>query len=121
MEAQPVVAKVSVLEGPSKRTPQSCKEGGALVSDEKTGTGSSTAQQAQVTQSSPREISPESSSSGISSTSYVEPPEAKLTLADLHGRLTPENKKLWYRRTGGAGGAEGIRVAVEILKTQGAA
>jgi hypothetical protein len=41
------------------------------------------------------------------------------TLADLHSRLTPENKKLWYKRTSGAGGAEGTRVAAEILATQG--
>jgi hypothetical protein len=44
-----------------------------------------------------------------------------LTMAELHSRLTPENKKLWYKRTGGDPGAEGKRVAAEILATQGAA
>jgi hypothetical protein len=43
------------------------------------------------------------------------------TLMDLHNKLTPENKKLWYRRTDGDPGAEGRRVAAEILASQGAA
>jgi hypothetical protein len=68
-----------------------------------------------------------SSSSGqppsvLPSSGYDEPLHTvpKATLADLHGRLTPDNQKLWYRRTGGTGGAEGIRVAAKILATQGA-
>ena len=42
------------------------------------------------------------------------------SLADLHRRLTPDNQKRWYKRTNGEGGAEGRRVALEILATQGA-
>lgn len=113
MKAHPVVAKVSGLEGPSNKTSQLSKEGGALLSDEKTGAASSTAKQAHVQERSLHEISSESSPSETSS--------PMPTLADLHGRLTPENKKLWYKRTGGAGGAEGRRVAAEILASQGAA
>jgi hypothetical protein len=104
MKAQSVVAKVSGLEGPSNKTSKLSKEGRALLSDEGTGAGSSTAKQSHVKESSLLEIS--------SSTP---------TLAGLHSKLTPENKKLWYRRTGGAGGAEGTRVAAEILASQGAA
>jgi hypothetical protein len=113
MKAHSVVAKVSGPEGPSNRMPQLSKEGGALHSDKETGAGSRTAKQPHARESSPLEISSESSPSEISS-----PPP---TLADLHSRLTPENKKVWFRRTSGEGGAEGIRVAIEILATQGAA
>jgi len=113
MKAHPLVAKVSGLEGPSNKTSQSSKEGGALLSDEETGAASSTAKQAHVQERSLHEISSESSPSETSSPTP--------TLADLHGRLTPENKKLWYRRTDGDPGAEGRRVAAEILATQGAA
>ncbi len=112
MKAHSVVAKVSVLEGPSNKTSQLSKEGGALLSDEKTGAGSRTAKQAHVQERSLHEISSESSPSEISSPTR--------TLAELHSRLTPENKKLWYRRTGGDPGAEGRHVAAEILATQGA-
>jgi hypothetical protein len=118
MKAHSVVAKVSGLEGPSNKTSQLSKEGGALLSDEETGAGLRTAKQPHVRQSSLHEISSESSASGISSAptpATAAPP----TLAELHSRLTPENKKLWFRRTGGAGGAEGTRVAAEILAIQG--
>jgi hypothetical protein len=113
MKAHSVVAKVSVLEGPSNKTSQLSKEGGALISDKETEAGSRTAQQPHVRERSPHEISSESSPSETSS--------PMPTLADLHGRLTPENKKLWYKRTGGDPGAEGRRVAAEILASQGAA
>jgi hypothetical protein len=113
MKAHSLVAKVSVLEGPSNKTSQLSKEGGALLSDKETEAGSLTAKQAHVQERSPDEISSESSPSETSS------PEPRL--ADLHGRLTPENKKLWYRRTDGDPGAEGRRVALEILAKQGAA
>ena len=113
MKAHSVVAKVSVIEGPSNKTSQLSKEGGALLSDRETEAGSRTAKQPHVNESSLHEISSESSRSETSSPAP--------TLADLHGRLTPENKKLWYRRTGGDPGAEGRRVAAEILATQGAA
>jgi hypothetical protein len=113
MKAQSVVAKVSGLEGPSNKTSKLSKEGRALLSDEGTGAGSSTAKQSHVKESSLLEISSESSPSETSSSTP--------TLAGLHSKLTPENKKLWYRRTGGAGGAEGTRVAAEILASQGAA
>ena len=112
-KAHSAVAKVLGIEGPSNKTSQSSKEGGALLSDEETRAGSRAAQQAHVKQSSLTEISSESSPSETSSPTP--------TLADLHGRLTPENKKLWYKRTGGAGGGEGRRVAAEILAGQGAA
>jgi hypothetical protein len=113
MKAHAVVAKVSVLEGPKNKTSQLPKEGGALLSDGGTGTGSSTAKQAQVKESPPREISSQSSPRETSS--------PMPTLMDLHNKLTPENKKLWYRRTDGDPSAEGRRVAAEILATQGAA
>ncbi len=112
MKAHSAVAKVSVLEGPSNKTSQLSKEGGALLSDMKTGAGSPTAQQAHVKEGSLHEISSESSPSEI--------PSPTPTLMDLHNKLTPENKKLWYRRTDGDPGAEGRRVAAEILATQGA-
>jgi hypothetical protein len=113
MKFHSVVAKVSGLECPSNKTSQLSKEGGALLSDKETGAGPRTAKQAHVQERSPHEISSESSPSETSSPTP--------TLADLHGRLTAENKKLWYKRTGGAGGAEGRRVAAAILASQGAA
>ena len=64
------------------------------------------------------EKSPSGFSSGVHDVAAA-PAVPTPTLAELHGRLTPENKKLWYRRTGGEGGAQGIRVAIEILATQG--
>jgi len=121
MKAHLVVAKVSVLEGPINKTSQLSKEGGALLSKRETGAGSRTAKQAHVQERSPHEISSESSGRGISSAPTSVPPALMLTMAELHSRLTPENKKLWYKRTGGDPGAEGKRVAAEILATQGAA
>jgi hypothetical protein len=113
MKAHSLVAKVSVLEGPSNKTSQLSKEGGALLSDRETGAGARTAKQAHVQERSPHEISSESSRS---ETSFPAP-----TLIDLHNKLTPENKKLWYRRTDGDPGEEGRRVALEILARQGGA
>ena len=113
MKSQSVVAKVSGSEGPSNKTSQLSKEGGARLSDKETGAGSQTAKQAHVKEGSLHEISSESSPR--------ETPSPMPTLMDLHNKLTPENKKLWYRRTDGDPGAEGRRVAAEILASQGAA
>jgi len=53
MKAHSVVAKVSVVEGPSNKTSQLSKEGGALLSDKEAGAGSRTAKQPHVNESSP--------------------------------------------------------------------
>jgi hypothetical protein len=57
------------------------------------------------------------SSSGGATAAHAVP---MTTLAELHKKLTPDNQRLWYKRTNGEGGAEGRRVALEILATQGA-
>jgi hypothetical protein len=121
MKAHSAVAKVSALEGPINKTSQLCKEGGALISDKETEAGSRTAKQAHVQERSPDEISSESSGNGISSAPAAVTVSPTPTLAELHSRLTAENKNLWYKRTGGDPGAEGRRVALEILAKQGAA
>jgi hypothetical protein len=116
MKVQSVVAKVLALEGPSNRTSQLPKEGGALLSDEETGTGSRTAKQAQVRQSSPNEISSESSLCGISSIRHDVPHEP--TLGQVFPKLNPAMKKQHYKLTHDSDPAERLRVAVELLARQ---
>jgi hypothetical protein len=116
MKAHSVVAKVPELEGPSNKTSQLSKEGGALLSDERTGTGPSTAKQAHVKESSPHEISSESSPNVISSQPYavLHTP----TLGDLFSQLDPARQKEHYKLTNGFPRAEQLRVAVELLAQQ---
>jgi hypothetical protein len=116
MKAHPAVAKVSVVEGPSNKMSQLSKEGGALLSDKQIGAGTSTAKQAHVEESSPHEISSESSLSGISSPRYAAPPEP--TLADVFPQLNPAHQTEHYKRTKDSTRAEQLRVAVELLARQ---
>jgi hypothetical protein len=116
MKAHSVVAKVSVVEGPSNKRSQLPKEGGALLSDKETRAGHSTAKQAHVKESSPREISSESSPSGISSRRCAVSPET--TLGELFPQLDWEHKKEHYKRTKDSTRTEQVRVAVELLAQQ---
>jgi hypothetical protein len=116
MKAHSLVTKVLIVEGPSNKTSQLPKEGGALLSDEETGAGSSTAKQAHEKESSSHEISSESSPSGISSRRCAVSTE--LTLGDVFTRLDPEHQKEHYKRTKDSTRAEQLRIAVELLAQQ---
>jgi hypothetical protein len=116
MKSHSVVAKVSGLEGPSNKTSQLSKEGGALLSDKETEAGSLTAKQAHVRESSLHEISSESSPSAISSPPYLASPEP--TLGAVFPRLNPAMQKEHYRLTHDSSRAEQLRVALELLARQ---
>jgi hypothetical protein len=116
VKAHSVVAKVSVVEGPSNKTSQLSKGGRAPLLQENTATGSSTAKQAHVKEGSSDEISSESSACGISSIPCAVPPE--LTLGEVFPQLNPANQEQHYRLTNGTTSAEQLRVAVQLMGWQ---
>lgn len=103
--------KVLALEGPSDKNVQDIRRGAAGQSFEDLACRQN-APAPQVQQG-------EQPHSVFSSEQTLIGPSSPLTLADLWRRLTPDNQKLWYRRTGGDAGCEGVCIAAEILATQG--
>jgi len=70
-------------------------------------------------QISKNELSSEISNDEISSLSLPsELSEPVSALAELHKQLSPENKKLWYRRTGGESDPEAVSLAQKLLEQQ---
>ncbi len=102
--------KVLPLEGPSNKNVQENRTGAVGQVLENVACGQNApAPQVQQGEQSHSVLSSEQPFTGSSS---------PVALADLWGRLTLDNQKLWYRRSGGNAGYEGIRIASEILATQ---
>lgn len=103
--------KVLPFEGPSnKNVPgNGTLAGGQFSNKMETGQNES-ATQAQATRQTISAHSSEQPPRGLSSL---------VKLADVFAQLTPENQKMWYRRTGGDSGPDAVRIAIEILATQG--